>query len=80
MAVSFAAYIRPLFRDGDIDCMKPAGVHLDDATWMRVPCERPARAERGQFRLDASGCAVAERASRATQAMDRRRLSRLDRI
>ena len=37
MAVSFAADIRPLFREGDIECMKPAGVHLDDAAWMRVP-------------------------------------------
>ena len=27
MAVSFTADIRPLFRDGDIECMKPAGVH-----------------------------------------------------
>jgi hypothetical protein len=37
MAVSFAANIRPLFRDGDVECMKPAGVHLDDAAWMSVP-------------------------------------------
>lgn len=37
MAVSFAADIRPLFRDGDIKCMKAAGVHLDDAAWMSVP-------------------------------------------
>ena len=36
MAVSFAADIRPLFREGDIECMKPAGVHLDDAAWMSV--------------------------------------------
>ena len=36
MAVSYAADIRPLFRDGDIECMKPAGVHLDDAAWMSV--------------------------------------------
>lgn len=37
MALSFAADIRPLFREGDVDCMKSAGVHLDDATWMSVP-------------------------------------------
>ena len=37
MAVSFRANILPLFRDGDIDCMKSAGVHLDDAAWMSVP-------------------------------------------
>ena len=37
MAVSFRADIRPLFHDGDIECMKPVGVHLDDATWMSVP-------------------------------------------
>ena len=30
MAVSFAANVRPLFRDGDIECMKSAGVHLDE--------------------------------------------------
>ncbi len=37
MALSFAADIRSLFRDGDIECMKPAGVHLDDPAWMCVP-------------------------------------------
>jgi hypothetical protein len=37
MAVSFAADIRPLFRDGDIECMEPAGVLLSDAAWMSVP-------------------------------------------
>ena len=37
MAVSFAADIRPLFRDGDLECMKPDGVLLDDVTWMSVP-------------------------------------------
>jgi hypothetical protein len=37
MAVSFASDIRPLFRDGDIECMKSAGVLLDDAAWMSVP-------------------------------------------
>jgi hypothetical protein len=36
MALSFAADIRPLFRDGDVACMKPAGVLLDDAAWMCV--------------------------------------------
>lgn len=37
MPLTFATDIRPLFRDGDIRCMKPAGVHLDDATWMTIP-------------------------------------------
>jgi hypothetical protein len=36
MDLSFGADIRPLFRDGDIKCMKPAGVALDDAKWMCV--------------------------------------------
>ena len=37
MALSFAADIRPLFRDEDVDCMKPMGIDLDDPAWMRVP-------------------------------------------
>ncbi len=37
MALSFATDIRPLFRDGDIECMGPSGVKLDDPAWMRVP-------------------------------------------
>lgn len=37
MAVSFAADIRPLFRTGDLECMKGFGVELDDANWMCVP-------------------------------------------
>jgi hypothetical protein len=37
MAISFAKDIRPLFRDGDIECMKPDGIALDDFAWMRVP-------------------------------------------
>jgi hypothetical protein len=37
MAISFAADIRPLFRDGDIKCMRKGGVKLDDAAWMCVP-------------------------------------------
>jgi len=28
MAVSFAKDIRPLFREGDVRCMKPAGIAL----------------------------------------------------
>jgi hypothetical protein len=42
MALSFAKDIRPLFREGDIECMGPAGVHLDDAAWMRVPANAQA--------------------------------------
>jgi hypothetical protein len=37
MAITFAADIRPLFRDGDIKCMRKGGVKLDDAAWMCVP-------------------------------------------
>jgi hypothetical protein len=37
MALSFAVDIRPLFRDGDVRCMSPAGIHLDDAAWMCQP-------------------------------------------
>lgn len=36
MALSFATDIRPLFRDGDIKCMRNAGVNLDDPAWMCV--------------------------------------------
>jgi hypothetical protein len=37
MALTFAADIRPLFREGDVACMKNGGVALDDAAWMCVP-------------------------------------------
>jgi hypothetical protein len=37
MALSFAKDIRPCFRDGDIQCMGPAGVKLDDPAWICVP-------------------------------------------
>jgi hypothetical protein len=37
MALSFAKDIRPLFRDGDVACMKPAGVDLGSSAWMCVP-------------------------------------------
>lgn len=36
MALSFATDILPLFRAGDIACMKNAGVELDDPAWMCV--------------------------------------------
>jgi len=36
MALSFATDIRPLFRKGDVECMKNAGVALDDPAWMCV--------------------------------------------
>jgi len=36
MALSFAADIRPLFRDGDVKCMMNAGVALNDPAWMCV--------------------------------------------
>ena len=37
MALSFAANVRPLFRDGDVKCMERAGVRLIDHTWMCIP-------------------------------------------
>ena len=37
MVLSFAKDIRPLFREGDIDCMKTMGIDLDDPAWMCVP-------------------------------------------
>lgn len=37
MSLSFATNIRPLFRDEDIECMRNAGVNLDDPAWMSVP-------------------------------------------
>jgi hypothetical protein len=37
MALSFATDIRPLFREGDIECMKADGIALDDHAWMCVP-------------------------------------------
>jgi hypothetical protein len=37
MALSFDTDIRPLFRDGDIECMRNAGIKLDDPAWMCVP-------------------------------------------
>ena len=37
MALSFEKDIRPLFREGDIDCMTPIGIALDDPAWMCVP-------------------------------------------
>lgn len=37
MTLSFAKDIRPLFREGDVECMKDVGVPLDDAAWMCVP-------------------------------------------
>jgi len=35
--VSFAASIKPLFRDIDIRHMKPFGIELDDHAWMANP-------------------------------------------
>lgn len=37
MAISFAADIRPLFREGDIKCMEKGGVKLADLAWMSDP-------------------------------------------
>lgn len=42
MALRFATDIRPLFRDGDVACMKHGGVLLDDAAWMCVPANAQA--------------------------------------
>jgi hypothetical protein len=37
MTLSYAKDIRPLFREGDIACMKRGGVELAEAAWMCVP-------------------------------------------
>jgi hypothetical protein len=37
MAVSFEVDIRPLFREGDIECMRSVGIDLGDPGWMCVP-------------------------------------------
>lgn len=37
MATTYAHDLRPKFRDQDIACMKPRGVHLDDPVWMCAP-------------------------------------------
>jgi hypothetical protein len=42
MAISYAADIRPLFRDGDVKCMGKAGVKLDSLAWMSVPANASA--------------------------------------
>jgi len=42
MALSFAKDIRPLFREGDVKCMAPAGVRLDDPAWMSVAANAQA--------------------------------------
>jgi hypothetical protein len=34
VSITYGANIRPLFRAHDIGCMAPAGVLLDNATWM----------------------------------------------
>jgi hypothetical protein len=36
MALNFGKDIRPLFRDEDIECMKPMGIDLDDPAWMCI--------------------------------------------
>lgn len=37
MTLSFSVNIRPHFREGDIKCMGPAGIKLDDSAWMCLP-------------------------------------------
>lgn len=37
MALSFAADIRPLFREEDIECMQGMGIDLGETAWMCVP-------------------------------------------
>lgn len=45
MAVSFAADIRPLFRDIDVQHMKGLGVNLDDYSYMSDPTGNHANAQ-----------------------------------
>ncbi|QPF83511.1 hypothetical protein IC762_27970 [Bradyrhizobium genosp. L] len=37
MTTSYGKDILPLFRPGDVHCMDPKGVRLDDAGWMCDP-------------------------------------------
>lgn len=46
MTLSFAADIRPLFRDEDIECMQGMGIDLGDAAWMCVPANAQGVYER----------------------------------
>ena len=77
MALGFATDIRPLFRDGDIECMKSAGVLLDNGSMDERARERRIRSPRSELGQDASGRTVAERSCCSLQAMDGRRLSSL---
>jgi hypothetical protein len=70
MTVSFAADIRPLFREGDIKCMQKAGVKLDDPAWMCVPAN--ARLVYGELicRHHASRCTLGDRSRFTLQVVD----------
>ncbi len=46
MALSFAADIRPLFRDEDVECMQGMGIDLADPAWMCVPANAQGVYER----------------------------------
>jgi hypothetical protein len=51
MAISFANDIRPLFRDIDVQHMKPFGVALDDYAYMADPSDDHSNAQNVQDRL-----------------------------
>lgn len=71
MSLSFATDIRPLFREGDIECMGPSGVKLDDPAWMRVPANAQSVYEQVSAGTMPPGCALAARSRLTFQEMDR---------
>lgn len=67
MPLSFATDIRPLFRDGDIQCLGPSGVKLDDPAWMCVPGNAQSVYEQvsaGKMPPDTPGRPIASHSSR----------------
>ena len=51
MAISFAIHVRPLFRDIDVQHMKPFGVDLDDYSYMSDPSDDHSQAQNVEDRL-----------------------------
>jgi hypothetical protein len=51
MVTSFSTHIQPLFRPGDLACMGPHGIHLDEPGWMCDPIARFGFADHGNARL-----------------------------
>lgn len=50
MATTYTHDIRPKFRDQDIACMSPRGIHLDDPAWISDPATNGGFADHGNAR------------------------------